>query len=82
VGAVVDENATSSGAVKLGVFISASILTPLIRRAGSASGKSSLFAQSVHAKVSPTYAFPKAGGRVSRGERTKVSSETVEDLDG
>jgi hypothetical protein len=36
----------------------------------------------VHANVSPTYAFPKAGGRVRSGERTKASFETAEDLEG
>jgi hypothetical protein len=48
----------------------------------SESGGSSLFAQSVHANVSPTYAFPKAGGRVSRGERMKASFEPSEMLGG
>lgn len=66
-----EAKATSNGTVILGVFISASILTPLIRLIGSASDKSSLFAQSVHENVSPTYAFPNAGGRVRRGERRK-----------
>lgn len=36
-------------------------------------GKSSLLAHNVHEKPSPTYAEPKAGGRVSIGERIKAS---------
>jgi hypothetical protein len=36
----------------------------------------------VHANVSPTYALPKAGGRVRSGESTKASFEIVEELDG
>jgi hypothetical protein len=53
-----------------------------MRLAGKASDKTSLFAQSVQANVSPTYAFPKAGGRVRSGERTKVSLDAAGDLDG
>jgi len=34
---------------------------------------SSLFAHSVQENVSPTYAEPKAGGRVRSGERMKAS---------
>ncbi len=36
----------------------------------------------MHAKVSPTYAFPNAGGRVRTDESTKASFEAVGDLEG
>lgn len=63
-------NETGSEVVRLGVFISASILTPWMR---GVSAINSLLAQRVQLNVSPTYAFPNAGGRVRRGERAKAS---------
>ena len=60
--------------VEDGTFISASIRTLLTFLGTGESGSSSLFAQSVQENVSPTYAEPKAGGRVRRGERTKESA--------
>jgi hypothetical protein len=56
-----------------GTFISASIRTLLIDLGAGEFGRSSLLAQRVHENVSPTYAEPKAGGSVRRGERTKES---------
>lgn len=56
-----------------GTFISASIRTLLMFLGVGEFGSNSLFAQSVHEKVSPTYADPKAGGSVRRGESTKAS---------
>jgi hypothetical protein len=53
------------------------ILTPLIVRVVSA-GSSSLLAQSVHEKVSPTYALPKASGRLSTGLKTNLSVGLIE----
>jgi hypothetical protein len=46
-----DAKETGRAEVRLGVFISASILTECTR---GLSAKSSLFAQSVHEKISPT----------------------------
>lgn len=40
-------------------------------------GSNSLFAHSVHENVSPTYAEPKAGGRVRSGESMKESFSGV-----
>jgi len=45
----------------------------LITLAGLAPSRTSLFAHSVQENISPTYAEPKAGGRVRSGERMKAS---------
>jgi hypothetical protein len=45
----------------------------LITLLGFEPSRTSLLAQSVQENVSPTYAEPKAGGRVRSGERMKAS---------
>jgi hypothetical protein len=61
------------GILEEGIFISASMRTLDIVFCGREPGKTSLLAQRVQEKVSPTYALPKAGGRVRRGERMNAS---------
>lgn len=58
---------------ELGIFISASIRTLLIFFAELEPCRISLLAHNVQENVSPTYAEPKAGGSVRRGERMKAS---------